>query len=98
MNKEQFEDSTIDSMYETDSSNVQTTDANTTVTAAPQNPKRLSFESATDQAAAAAAQVPKKAKKSLEHSWDNSATSDMPYMIETPVSLKVFISFFFIYL
>lgn len=81
MKQEQYEDSTVDSTYETDNSNVQPQDSTLQCTSnSTHNPKRLSFE------ATVITQVPKKAKKSLESSWDN--TTDLPYVIETPVSLK----------
>lgn len=81
MKQEQYEDSTVDSTYETDNSNVQPQDSTLQSTSnTNHNPKRLSFE------ATAIAQVPKKAKKSLESSWDT--TTDLPYIIETPVSSK----------
>lgn len=80
MKQEQYEDSTVDSTYETDNSNVQPQELQQSTSNSTHNPKRLSFE------ATAIAQVPKKAKKSLESSWDT--TTDPPYIIETPVSLK----------
>ena len=89
MKKEQFEDSTVDSVYETDSSAIPNSNKDTTVI---HNPKRLSFDSSTATAQQlSSSQAPKKAKKSLESTWENSTTSDLPYIIETPVSLDIFI-------
>lgn len=82
MKKEQFEDSTVDSVYETDTSVVQPTKDTTKMA---HNPKRLSF----DNTIKPEHSVPKKAKKSLESSWDHSAASGLPFMIETPVSFKL---------
>lgn len=72
MKKEQSDDTAIDSMYETDTSTV-----------VPQHAKAKTRPSAD---ANGMIDQPKKAKKSLENSWNNS---DLPYIIETPVSETV---------
>lgn len=84
MNKERQQDNTMDSVYDTDSSvltqNVQneseSSASNTT------NPKRLSF----DEGADTSQQSNKKAKKSLDATWNSSSADDFPYVVETPVS------------
>lgn len=82
MNKERQQDSTMDSVYETDSSAVAPlvqpeNEAPTSVS----NPKRLTYEESDVN------QQQKKAKKSLESSWNttNEESEDFPYLVETPV-------------
>lgn len=93
MNNERQQDNTMDSVYDTDSS-VLTQNVNNDGDAAGNgggaststnvtNPKRLSF----DEGADASQQSMKKAKKSLDATWNSSATTDdFPYVVETPVS------------
>lgn len=81
MNNEKQQDSTVDSVYETDCSTVtQNTQADQTIVS---NPKRLSFDDVNNG-------TTKKAKKSLESTWSNTTTTsdskDLPYIVETPVS------------
>lgn len=78
MKKEQNEDTAIDSMYETDTSCANSTAA-IAATATVAVSKRLSASGPTGVVA------PKKAKKSLESSWE---TADLPYVIETPVCCR----------
>lgn len=75
MKKEQFEDSTIDSVYGTDLSSVQNPDQSTSLNC---NAKRMSLDENN------VTQPPKKAKKSLESSWNHSAHTELPFAIETP--------------
>lgn len=85
MNKEKEQDNTVDSVYETDCSNITQTQAEQTVTS---NPKRLSF----DDISVSNGPNPKKAKKSLDTAWSNTTTTtdskDLPYIVETPVSIS----------
>lgn len=84
MNKERQQDSTLDSVYETDSSAIAPTNQpdneSTTVVS---NPKRLTYEDVDLNT-----QLQKKAKKSLESTWTTTAdeSEDFPYLVETPVS------------
>lgn len=83
MNKERQQDSTMDSVYETDSSiAAQPIKTENEPIAGVSNPKRLTFEEADVN------QQQKKAKKSLESTWNTTATDeseDFPYLVETPV-------------
>lgn len=84
MNKEQQQqDSTMDSVYETDSSTVvQTIQNEQDEAAVVSNPKRLTYDKGdiTHQQ--------KKAKKSLESTWNTTTESnDFPYLVETPVCI-----------
>lgn len=81
MKKEQqgHSSSNADSMYETDVSNA----THNTTTAIDHNISGRSKRQLMAAAAAAAQQQPKRAKKSLENSWE---TSELPFAIETPVS------------
>lgn len=85
MNNERQQDSTIDSVYETDSS-VLTQNANVDGEGSNvSNPKRLSF----DEIDSNSQQSMKKAKKSLESTWNAESPKDFPYMVETPVSIII---------
>lgn len=83
MNKEQQQDSTMDSVYETDTSgivqNVQ--NEHDAAAATTSNPKRLTYDESDMN------QHQKKAKKSLESTWNTttSESNDFPYLVETPV-------------
>lgn len=82
MNKERQQDSTMDSVYETDSSTtVQPIQGKTEATTSASNPKRLTYEESD------VSQQQKKAKKSLETTWNTTTdeTEDFPYLVETPV-------------
>lgn len=84
MNKEQQQDSTMDSVYETDSSIVvQTIQNEHAAGASASNPKRLSYDKGDID------QQQKKAKKSLESTWNATSTesNDFPYLVETPVNI-----------
>lgn len=91
MNKERQQDSTMDSVYETDSSvvaqNVQPDTESTASNSNATNPKRLTYE----EADTSQQQSTKKAKKSLESTWNTTTTTeesgDFPYLVETPVSI-----------
>lgn len=76
MKKEQSDDTTLDSMYETDTS---------TIVPPAKTKTRMTTDGIIDHRESAR-DPPKKAKKSLENSWNNS---DLPYIIETPVSEKL---------
>lgn len=86
MEKEQQQDSTMDSVYETDSSIVAgaqsavqpENDSKTGIA----NSKRLTYEDSDNQ-------QQKKAKKSLHSTWNSTAdeSDDFPYLVETPVSI-----------
>lgn len=87
MNKEQQQDSTMDSVYETDSSvvvqNIQ--NEHNVAEASSSNPKRLTYDKGDT------CQQQKKAKKSLESTWNATTESnDFPYLVETPVNICVF--------
>lgn len=87
MNKEQQQDSTMDSVYETDSSIVVQPIQNEKDDAATiSNPKRLTYDK--DEMD----QQQKKAKKSLESTWNATSTesTDFPYLVETPVCVSVY--------
>ncbi|XP_031618669.1 uncharacterized protein DDB_G0286175-like [Contarinia nasturtii] len=81
MNKERQQDSTMDSVYETDSSVVvQPVHMEDEPIASMSNPKRLTYDE-TDSS-----QQQKKAKKSLESTWNTTTTDeseDFPF-VETP--------------
>lgn len=84
MKKEQQQDSTIDSVYETDCSVTAGNAQTDTEQASSSNPKRLSFDGVDN----GNQQTNKKAKKSLEPTWNSSAANapkDLPYIVETPV-------------
>lgn len=87
MNNECQQDNTMDSVYDTDSSvltqNVQN-DNNDASVSNTTNAKRLSF----DEAAETSQQSNKKAKKSLDATWNSSSADDFPYVVETPVSIS----------
>lgn len=72
--KKEADDTTMDSMYETDTSSV----------VQPANAKPRTKDGMLVNRPPTSRDQPKKAKKSLESSWNNS---DLPYIIETPVSL-----------
>ncbi|XP_055308714.1 myb protein isoform X4 [Sitodiplosis mosellana] len=81
MNKERQQDSTMDSVYETDSSTaVQHAQTENEPIASISNPKRLTYEESD------VSQQQKKAKKSLETTWNTTTdeTEDFPYLVETP--------------
>lgn len=83
MNKERQQDSTMDSVYETDSSAVvPQVPPDNEPPPSVSNPKRLTYEESDMN------QQQKKAKKSLESSWSttNEESEDFPYLVETPVS------------
>lgn len=83
MNKERQQDSTMDSVYETDSSTaVQTLQKENESIANVSNPKRLTYDESD------VSQQQKKAKKSLETTWNTTAdeSEDFPYLVETPVN------------
>lgn len=82
MNKERQQDSTMDSVYETDSSTaIQVIQTENEPIASVSNPKRLTYEESI------VGQQQKKAKKSLENTWNTTEneTEDFPYLVETPV-------------
>lgn len=86
MNNERQQDSAMDSVYETDSSvAVQPIQSEAEPAAGTSNPKRLIYEDSDMN------QQQKKAKKSLESTWNTTTTTDesedFPYIVETPVSL-----------
>lgn len=86
MNKERQQDSTMDSVYDTDSSAVAQPvqpENEAPATTSTSNPKRLTYEESDIK------QQQKKAKKSLESSWNTTTdeSEDFPYLVETPVSL-----------
>lgn len=86
MNKEQQQDSTMDSVYETDSSTVvQQVQTEDEAPVGTSNPKRLTFDEVD------VTQHQKKAKKSLESSWKltDDESEEFPYLVETPVSCFV---------
>lgn len=88
LNKEQQQDSTMDSVYETDSSGIVQTIQNEQDTAANvSNPKRLTYDESDIN------QHQKKAKKSLESTWNTTSgeSNDFPYLVETPVNVFVFV-------
>lgn len=83
MNKERQQDSTMDSVYETDSSAIAPlAQPENEPPPSVSNPKRLTYEESDVN------QQQKKAKKSLESSWNttNEESEDFPYLVETPVS------------
>lgn len=83
MNKERQQDSTMDSVYETDSSVIaQSAQPENEPAPSVSNPKRLTYEESDVN------QQQKKAKKSLESTWNttNEEADDFPYLVETPVS------------
>lgn len=92
MNKERQQDSTMDSVYETDSSTIaptatvlptvaQSNNESTSMTSTT-NPKRLTYEDVDVNQQ----QQQKKAKKSLESTWSAANESeDYSYLVETPV-------------
>lgn len=91
MNKERQQDSTMDSVYETDSSVAQNVQPEAETNASIvniTNPKRLTYE----EADTSQQQSMKKAKKSLESTWNTNTTTttddydDFPNLVETPVS------------
>lgn len=87
MNKERQQDSTMDSVYETDSSTaVQPVQTENEPTTSSSNPKRLTYEESD------VGQQQKKAKKSLETTWNTTTdeSEDFPYLVETPVNLFLF--------
>lgn len=89
MKKEQQQDSTIDSVYETDSSVVAQNAQADAEQGSTSNPKRLSFDGVDN----GNQQSTKKAKKSLEPSWNTAAANspkDLPYIVETPVRFLTF--------
>lgn len=89
MNKEQQQDSTLDSVYETDSSAVvQVIQNEHDTTANISNPKRLTYDEGDSN------QHQKKAKKSLESTWNTTSgeSNDFPYLVETPVNICVCLS------
>lgn len=83
MKKEQSDDTTMDSMYETDTS------VNPNASGAANHTKHVATKNMLDatildnRPSSSFRPQPKKAKKSLESSWDNT---ELPYLIETPVS------------
>lgn len=79
MKKEQTDDTTMDSMYETDTS---------TVVPNAKAQSRIADGTMIDHRQSSMREPPKKAKKSLENSWNNS---DIPYIIETPVSILYYL-------
>lgn len=85
MEKEQQQDSTMDSVYETDHSTgiVQAIDKDAAPTTS--NPKRLVYDESDMN------QHQKKAKKSLESTWSTTASesTDFPYLVETPVNILI---------
>lgn len=90
MNKERQQDSTMDSVYETDSSIAMQTHPDDS-TIGTSNPKRLTYEEYDVN------QQQKKAKKSLESTWNSTTdeSEDFPYLVETPVGLKIFCFIYF---
>lgn len=72
MKKEQSDDTNVDSMYETDTSSI-----------VPHGKSKIRIADTNIDHHQQRGDPPKKAKKSLENSWNNS---DLPYIIETPVS------------
>lgn len=85
MNKEQQQDSTMDSVYETDSSVIIQQVQTEQDTANVSNPKRLTYEDYDMN------QHQKKVKKSLDNTW-NTTTDDseeFPYLVETPVGIHI---------
>lgn len=91
MEKERQQDSTMDSVYETDSSAIaQTAQQDNDANASVSNPKRLTYEEADSNQ-----QQQKKAKKSLESTWNTTTTAtteesdEFPYLVETPVSFSI---------
>lgn len=85
MNKERQQDSAMDSVYETDTSTVvQSAQPDAEPSTSISNPKRLIYEESDMN------NQQKKAKKSLESTWNTTTTDDsedFPYIVETPVSL-----------
>lgn len=92
MNKERQQDSAMDSVYETDSSVVlQPAQSEAEPVAGVSNPKRLIYEESNT------IQQQKKAKKSLEATWNSTTTDeseDFPYIVETPVCGQHFFFYF----
>lgn len=87
MNKERQQDSTMDSVYETTDSGVvvKSTQMENEPIVNVSNPKRLTYDETN-------LNQQKKAKKSLETTWNTTATDetdDFPYLVETPVSLFI---------
>lgn len=86
MNKEQQQNSTMDSVYETDSSTViQPIQPEHDTVSSVSNPKRLTYgEYETNQ-------HQKKAKKSLDNTWNttNDDSEEFPYLVETPVRIHI---------
>lgn len=79
MNKERQQDSTVDSVFDTDTSvltqNPQNENSEST---SGSNPKRLTYEDSENS-------QQKKAKKSLDATWNTEDSKDFPYIVETPV-------------
>lgn len=79
MNEEQLQDSTMDSVYETDSSAIVQTVHPENDTTHFSNPKRLTYEECDDN-------HQKKVKKSIDSTWNTTdGNEDFPYLVETPV-------------
>lgn len=84
MNKEQQQDSTMDSVYETDSSAaILPAQPEHETVASVSNPKRLTYESYDMD------QEQKKSKKSLDNTWNTDESGDFPYLVETPVCIHI---------
>lgn len=90
LNKERQQDSTVDSVFDTDSSvltqNVQSESESTSAN----NPKRLAYDDAENN-------QQKKAKKSLDATWNTESPKDFPYIVETPVRIRDRIRFWFFF-
>lgn len=80
MNKERQQDSTVDSVFDTDSSVLTQNVHNDSESASASNPKRLTYDEGDNS-------QQKKAKKSLDATW-NESPKDFPYIVETPVSIR----------
>lgn len=79
MNKERQQDSTVDSVFDTDSSVLTQNIHNESESASTSNPKRLTYDEGDSN-------QQKKAKKSLDATWNAESPKDFPYIVETPVS------------
>lgn len=79
MNKERQQDSTVDSVFDTDSSVLTQNVHSESESASTSNPKRLTYDDAENN-------QQKKAKKSLDATWNAESPKDFPYIVETPVS------------
>lgn len=82
MNNERQQDSTVDSVFDTDSSVLTQNVHNESESTSASNPKRLTYDEADNN-------QQKKAKKSLDATWNAESPKDFPYIVETPVRIRI---------